>query len=494
MSEEPKPRGWYLGLRYMRGEGLIARAAEPIGTAFGEVNFVFADDALLASLNWREVALDWWRSIAVGGHLILWLPDCRYAETGEAARIVLDDVAHLLDGVSGWRLCEEDLIDGHIFVVWEKRADAAQWRMPWRKQPNHILVARTGGFGDALMAASVLPALEEQGATISMIVNAQGYEVLREDPHVDEWIVLGEGQLPDKELPYYWQAMAGRFDRFINMTHSVEGELLKQPRRADYFWDHAQRRALCDRSYLAQTHAVAGASGPYRVKFYATEVEKTWARSFKEKHGPFVLWSLRGSAVHKWWPHAPQAVCQVLAQSDLDIVLVGGADAVELAADVEEAVRTYTGATKRLHNFTGSQSVRETMALAQEASVVAGPETGVLHAVGMERVPKVVLLSHSSPRNLTDDWINATALEPKAACYPCHRLHFDHQWCPIDVVTGAALCAARIEIDKVVTAVLKASKKQELNMDGKDHDIFYTYLCAGGRAGDVSRGEGATAS
>ncbi|HEU0117869.1 MAG TPA: hypothetical protein VFR09_04475, partial [Alphaproteobacteria bacterium] len=157
-----KPTGWYLGLRYMQGAGLVARAAEPIDPKQGLSQFIFADRVLLSAKNWRGVLRDWWNALALGGHLIVWLPDCRHeALEANEARVTLDDVAHALEDICGWQLHECDLIDGHVYAVWQKRGDVKQLRTPWVKQPKHVLVARTGAHGDALMASSILPWLKE---------------------------------------------------------------------------------------------------------------------------------------------------------------------------------------------------------------------------------------------------------------------------------------------------------------------------------------------
>lgn len=455
MKEAPRPVGWYLGLRYMQGDGFVANAVAPVEAEQHGARFMFADDILLTAKNWREVIVDWWDALAVGGCLILWVPDCRHMAVGEGlARVTLEQLSGALDDRVGWQMVESDLIDGHAFVVWRKFDNARQWKTPWRKQPKHALVARTGAYGDALMASSVFPEMKARGWTISFLGKRSGVEILRHDPHVDELILLADGQVPDAELPFYWQAWAARFDRFVNLTHSIEGELLKHPDRADYWWSDAQRRALCGRSYLSYIHALADVPGPHRVAFYPGEAERKLAEGFAKRSNGFALWCLRGSAVHKWWPHAPQAICRILARSELDIVLTGGADAAPLADGIMDAVRKYHGDTERVKSCVGTHSIREIMTLAQHARVVVGPETGVMHAVSLERMPKVLLLSHSSRKNLSDDWINTTAIEPNAACHPCHRLHHKHDWCPQDSATGAAVCAASISAARVVDAVL----------------------------------------
>ncbi|MDX2027695.1 MAG: glycosyltransferase family 9 protein [Alphaproteobacteria bacterium] len=452
-----KPPGWYLALRYMQGQGLAARAPEPIEPSRHGAHFLFADRVLAQAADWRSLLKGWFGALAAGGALILWLPDCRYHELlpGEA-RLTLDDLAHALDDIPGWQLHEADLIDGYAYLVWEKRDDQRQWRTVWRKQPKHMLVARTGAHGDALMASSILPGLKEQGWHISFISREAGCEVLKHDPHLDELITLRTGQVPEEELPLYWEAWEKRFDAFLNLTHSVEGELLKQPARPDYFWPDEQRRRICGRSYLAHLHQMAGIPGPYRVTFYPDATEQARAAEKAAEYGSFALWCLRGSSVHKWWPYTPQAICQLLAKTNLNFVLTGDESALPLAEAAQKAARDYFGDDSRIHVLAGTHSIREIMTLAHHAAVVIGPETGVLNAVSLQPVPKILFLSHSATRNLSDDWVSVTALTPSSPCYPCHRLHYGHEMCPQDEATLAAVCAASIGIERVVQAVTES--------------------------------------
>jgi hypothetical protein len=123
-----------------------------------------------------------------------------------------------------------------------------------------------------------------------------------------------------------------------------------------------------------------------------------------------------------------------------------------------DAVKRYHGDTKRVCAQVNTHSIRQIITLAHHAAAVVGPETGVLNAVCLQPVPKVLLLSHSAPVNLSDDWILTTALRPNAPCYPCHRLHYSHEWCPQNQETGAAVCAASIDAETVVNAVTRAAR------------------------------------
>jgi ADP-heptose:LPS heptosyltransferase len=448
---------WYLALRYMTGAGLVVRQAVPVPEGQRGLTFLFVGDVLRDAADWRNLVQDWWAALAPAGYLIFAVSDCRHRGEG-AVRVTLGDLTACLNKVQGWRLWEADLIDGTAYVVFQKIGDG-QVLTPWAKGPRHALIARTGAHGDALMAASILPALKAEGWTISFLTQKAGAEVLRHDPHIDDLILLRDGQLADDEQPFYWQAWAARVDRFINLTHTVEGELLKQPWRGDYFWSDAQRRALCAQSYLARTHAAANVPPPYHVRFYPSKVEQAWAEETAAALGPFILWSLHGSAVHKWWPFVPQGVCQILARTPHVIILTGDASVRDFEAQILTAVEDWFGDTSRVFSLVGERSLRDVLALADKAALVIGPETAVLNAVSLAPMPKLVFLSHSAPKNLTDDWVNAHPLLPSTPCYPCHRLHYGHDWCPQDKTTGAAACAASISVKTVLQAVLSLLPK-----------------------------------
>jgi hypothetical protein len=147
---------------------------------------------------------------------------------------------------------------------------------------------------------------------------------------------------------------------------------------------------------------------------------------------------------------------------DARIVLLGNEMSRILEAGWEEEPRVI----KR----SGVWKIRETLTfVCKQADLVIGPETGVLNAVGMEEVPKICLLSHSTKENLTKHWANTVSIEPppSVSCYPCHLMHYNWQNCnqvtepePFgQVAMGTALCQASIPADVVFAAMLGTLKK-----------------------------------
>lgn len=479
-----KPRykepGWCLALHHFAGdgpegrqEGVEVERAEPLPPELHDRPWLYCGDELLGAENWRELVRDWQDHV---GTLALWVSDCRYTEK-PGARVTREGLRAALDR-PGWELLEDEIVAGRALLVYRRlgAGEASSLRQkldafverPWRKAEKHCLVIRGGAYGDVLMASSVLPALKAEGWTIDFACNEYGHEVLRCDPHVDRFLVARKGFVTDHNIGAYWQALGARYDRVVNLSYTVEHTLLKRPWDGAYFWPHETRKRLCAGSYLANNHAVAGVplpadGAPFRVKFYPSPAEAEAAAKIAAGLGPFALWALRGSAVHKWYPFAPQVAVRLLVQRpDLALVFSGGPDSAELEGKILDTVIEFLGpaAAKRIHSMVGTGSIRRVLALAQRARVVIGPETGVLNAVGQEAVPKVCLLSHSAPSNLTDDWVNAVPVVPDVAaapCWPCHRLHHaGHEHCPQDPRTLAAACQAAIGPERVMAAIAQA--------------------------------------
>lgn len=448
-----KPTGWWLGLRYMSRDQVIT-PKEPypnFPASMMPAQTVFADATVLrAGDGWKEVLQSWRDQCQT---LICWIPDVRYHNL-PGARVTRDDVLNAVKDF-GWRCVEDALIEGHAFIVIQR--DRGAWHyVPWGQgDAKRCLVFRTGAFGDAIMASSVLPGLKEQGYKISFYSHDRGAEIMRWDPHVDEVVAIGDKQVADDEMNFYWDAISSRFDHVVNLTNAVEGRTLPQAWHNEYWWPDDQRKRAFTGSYLADHHLLAGVPGPYRVKFYPSPEDAEWAEQTASRLGPFVLVALRGSAYYKWYPHMHKVVTQLLAHTSFHIVLAGGSDARDLESVILDAAIEYHGTKDRVDSVVGDQSMSRVMALAQKAALVIGPETGILNAVSLDDVPKVCLLSHSAPSNLTDDWKNAVALVPQVGCHPCHRLHNkDAGTCPIDKETGAAACAAAVPPAHYIQAIL----------------------------------------
>lgn len=313
------------------------------------------------------------------------------------------------------------------------------------KDPKACCVVRYGAFGDMIQAASTFPLLKAQGWRVVVNTTPRGFSVIKNDPHVDDFIVQERDQVPNAALDEYWVRLSERFGKFVNLSESVEVALLSMAGSKSWSWPKEFRDKVLGVDYIDGQHAIAGVEGPQCPKFYPTKEERRAAIDYKRKiGGPVVLWALSGSAVHKAYPFTDNVVAALMLETKAKVVFAG-----------DEYCKILEGGwikEPRVKCKSGKWSIRETLAFAQVADVVVGPETGVLNAVSAEPMPKVLLLSHSSKKNLGEKW--ATCLEPEGCeCYPCHKLHYGWDTCNRDTDTGAAKCAALISPQRVFEAI-----------------------------------------
>lgn len=323
-------------------------------------------------------------------------------------------------------------------------------------------VVRYGGFGDSIQAANILPELKRQGYHVVFMTTPRGEEILKHDPHIDAWLIQDDDQVPNQELPLFWMEQAKRFAKFINLSESVEGTLLAYPGRANHSWPDAVRRKEMGKNYLEWTAQLAEL--PYRSesRFYASQPEAAKAKSYLADFkntlaAPLsmgmrapdrfnILWCLSGSSIHKFYPHQDTVIARVLASMPEAVIVFSGDYACKILESGWED-------EPRIRCESGSMGIRDTLALAQNVDCVVGPETGVLNAVAFEPVAKVILLSHSSPENLSKHWDNTDTLTPAAtSCYPCHRLHYGREFCR-EADSGAAACQEDISPELVYEAI-----------------------------------------
>lgn len=423
--------------------------------ADGSMDFVFSSHLLEHIVDYRAALAEWWRVVKVGGHLVLYLPHKDfYPNIGKGGNpdhkhdFLPDDILDAMRGLGGWDLLRNEERSGgdeySFFQVYRKRDDVKQVdSLPVRPKKSAAVV-RYGGIGDMLQAASVFPGLKAQGFHVTVYTTPLGHEILKHDPNVDAFYLQDTDQVPNEALGEFFEHEAAKYDRWVNLCESVEGSLLALPGRAMYAWPHEARHKLLNQNYAAVTHDLAQVPHKFAARFYATPEEKAWAQAERAKiKGRVICWSLSGSSVHKAWPWTDTVVARLmLKHPDTHVVLMGDALCQMLENGWQQE--------PRVHCRSGKWTVRQSLAFVETADMVIGPETGLLNAVGMLPMPKIVMLSHSSRENLTKHWMNTVALEPKGvSCFPCHKMHYGWDGCQRNDESGAAQCQHAISADQV---------------------------------------------
>jgi len=426
-------------------------------------DFVFSSHLLEHIDDYAGALKEWWRVIRPGGHLVLYLPHRDlYPHIGTPGSnpdhkhdFSQRDIERAMESVDGgWSLLVNELRandnEYSFLQVWKKRDDKRR-TFPYLatvSSQKTACVVRYGGFGDMLQAAGVLPELQRQGYHVTVMTTPRGKSVIEHDPYVDHFFIQDDDQVPNHLLGEYWEHKAKKFDRFINLSESVEGTLLALPGRANHGWSHLMRHKHMNQNYHEFTADIAGVPFKPDGKFYPTQDEVKTIAELIDCECFNVVYALSGSSQHKFYAGQDAVIARLLTDiPNVHIYLTGDEACQILEAGWENE--------PRVSLLSGKQTIRETLTLAQLADCVVGPETGVLNSVAFEPlVGKVCLLSHSSRENLTKHWVNSYSIEPYGTdCYPCHRLHYGMKYCREDAKTGTAMCQLSIDPARIFVAI-----------------------------------------
>jgi ADP-heptose:LPS heptosyltransferase/predicted SAM-dependent methyltransferase len=430
---------------------------------------------------------EWMRVIKVGGHLVLYVPDeDEYPKVGtegsnpdHCLNLNYEAVCELMRKTrTAWRLVDyqkrnQDREYSLFFVFQKTNAgqDAGAWAKTLKERKTDgrktCGLVRYGAFGDLLQCSSVLRQLAKAGYRTTVFTSPPGDEVIRHDPHIDAFYLQDKDQVPNHLLGEFWGYHAKQYDKWVNLSESVECNLLAVPGRSTHFWSPAARHRYMDHNYVEMQHAIAGVPFDPHVQFFATPTEQQWAKRERAKLGgdPLVCWSLAGSSIHKTWGGLDATIASILLDfPSAHVVFVGGPDAVILEQGWEKEPRVL--------RRSGQYQIRETLALLDTVDVLIGPETGVMNAGSQLKIPKVVFLSHSTANNLTRDWVNTTTIASANTTCPgrganeapaCHQLHYGWDYCKQfrkegDPQDGTAQCQADIDGAAAYRAIHAAIK------------------------------------
>ena len=257
------------------------------------------------------------------------------------------------------------------------------------REKKTVCIVRYGGFGDMVQASSLFPVFKEMGYRVCVNVTEIGHTLLLNNPYVDELIIQGDNQINNFSLGEYWDKMAQCFDRFVQLSESIEGTLLLNPKRTieidgrphlvegceEYDWSKERIHELCNKNYLEETHRIADIKFKHAPFYYPSSEEKRWAKKTRKKIKTknVVMVVLSGSSVHKVYPWIDNVMATILLKrKDVSIITMGDELCQLLEAGWENEPRVITKS--------GEWSITKTLSFLTHCDVIVGPETGLLNA------------------------------------------------------------------------------------------------------------------
>lgn len=331
-------------------------------------------------------------------------------------------------------------------------------------------IARFGGIGDNLIAASPLKALKRLGYMTEVITNEPNHVVFQNNPYLDRLTL----KKPDKDLPQgdmnAWQqwflSRSNEYDVFIHASHSCEGRHAFFRSMTDFWAPAPYRRSRAAGSYLETVHDIAEIPHDFGPLFWPTAEE--WSHNYltlaKLGLERYMVWVLCGTRIDKVYPYSTQAIPRIIKEVGCPVILMGGPLEKEhkMAAEIKAEVERTNSTRQMLHlavpTVSGEKAwpLRTSLTMALGADLVVAPDTGTAWAVAFEAMPKIILHSHASKENITKHWVNTTSLhadQDRVPCWPCHRLHDGPETCVENKEKNGAACISDIPVETLVAAV-----------------------------------------
>lgn len=353
--------------------------------------------------------------LKIGGHLVYYGVDL----DPEILRKSLAELGY-------WQEKDTYIRENQFLGIWKLLGRAKREILsPKPKPTKRACIARYGAIGDMVMITPLIRQLAEDGYHVTMNITPYCAEVIKCNPYVGNVVLQERDMIPNQDLGQYWNEWMGDYDKYINLSESIEGKLLKVEGRRDFYTTKDWRDATCSANYYDHTLALGGypeVTGK-RGELYFSNAEEKECRFLREKFKDrfMIMWSLKGSSHHKIYPMLAPVLSQWLDKhKDAIAILVGAAADSVLAFEHPQVV-----------SLAGKNTIRHTFCLAKYCDLVAGPESSVINAAACYDVPKMAFLTHSHHDNLCKYWTNDYCLQADIACSPCHQLHYTLESCPL---------------------------------------------------------------
>lgn len=453
------------------------------------MDYVF-DAHQLGNLKATKGAVyEWWRVVKQGGYLVLYEQDKDYyPHVGtpgcgdfrkkdlyweDVWEILKDQGAEIVSSSRhndsneySWQLVLRKTHGTSLKESQQEKRKYGEMCFPRKKVTNkEVLVIRYGALGDTCWITPALSQLKKDGYHVVFSCTDYNAQVVKNDPNIDEFHIIHKASdVPYEQLNSMWEEIGSGFEKVINLTQTIEGELVKCEGSDEFNWPHEKRHEVCNVNYQDRTMEMCGYPEMKGClpELHFTEFEKetagVWRNERKDKF--VVLWGLAGSAFHKVYPWSEYIATELCgAHKDIEVVTVG-----------DEASRILEWHNSRTVNKSGVLSVRQSFLLTKYADLVIGPDTGLLNAAAAFPTPKIVMMSAGSKENLTKYWENTdTLFAEDCECYPCHRLIYSNN-CPKGSIQGVApKCMEDLKPELVMEAIMRRySKWKDIQVERKN--------------------------
>jgi ADP-heptose:LPS heptosyltransferase len=423
--------------------------------ADGSLDWVFVGERFRSIKDPEKLLKALHMRLRVGGHMIVGLPIG--GDDLTAKQYTPNCMRRMIADVGSWQIKDAIERDGWMLQIY-KKLNGRRGVYPGRTSTKpRACVVRYGAMGDMIMVSPLLRRLHEDGYEVTVNATPYSTSLLENNPYVDNILHQEREAIPNRELGPYWDEWKPQYDRYINLSESIEGTLLKVEGRREFYTHKDWRHRECNKNYYDFTMERGGypnATDTRGEVFLSPAEDREAQRTLDDLGGDFtIVWALNGTSHHKVYPMMEPVLKRWFETHPKSRAITVGNDIARLMEFDHPQVR----------QTAGTQSIRTSVALAKHADLVIGPESVMINAAGCWATPKIPLLSHSTHENLCKNFENDYCLAPNVAlapCYPCHQLKYSLESCPSgllkidevnEVVARGPICAmGAIEPDRLL--------------------------------------------
>ncbi|WP_034475021.1 glycosyltransferase family 9 protein [Aestuariibacter salexigens] len=286
--------------------------------------------------------------------------------------------------------------------------------MPNLQNIERLCILRLSAIGDVCHAVAMVTRIRQQAPhiRITWVIGKIEYQLVKDIPEI-EFVIFDKsrGREAFKDLK---NAFKGRmFDVLFLMQVAFRANLASRqiPAKIRMGFDWARSKELhwlfANRRVAAHNHAhvlegfmdFADAIGvpeqPLQWDMGLTEQDVEWAHQHLAELGKFVaICPAASKAERNWLPERYAAVATHIQSLGYQVVICGGPAPAErqLADDILKHTN------QECTDMVGQTSLKQLLAVLQQASLVIAPDTGPAHMASTVSTPVIGLYAHSNPR------------------------------------------------------------------------------------------------
>jgi lipopolysaccharide heptosyltransferase II len=299
------------------------------------------------------------------------------------------------------------------------------------------MIVLLGAIGDVVCALPLVQRLRAgwPATRIAWAVEPAAAPLLHTHAAIDEVIVFRRGQGAAALLEFLRAVRASRPDVTLDLQRHFKSGLTswssRAPRRVSFNWRNSREGNRLFNTeaiepvrdftpklthFLRFADRLAVPAAPISFGLAATAPEREQVQPLLADAGERFAALYVGSSwpSRQWVPRFTAMLCRSLRARGLGVVLVGG------PSDVSFALAVLAAGAGDVVNCVGRTSLREVIAILEQATIAIGPDSGPMHIATAVGTPVVALFGATSPARSGPWGWHHLVIRGDVPCAPCY--------------------------------------------------------------------------